>query len=298
MAPAGRGTRLLRFDRSGRQLSALGDDAEYSNLELSPDGSQLLVSVPDPVARTRDIWVVDVARGVRTRVTFDRSDERSAVWTPDGKGVAYTSKGLDFYTRTLGAGAETPLLVDHVSKDPMGLTPDGRFLVYRASGGKTKNDIWILPLARNAKPYPFLNSPFDENSAMLSADGRWLAYVSDESGQQEVYVTAFPSGQGKWRISANGGIFPRWRRDGHELFYLAHDLKMMSVKVGEEHAALAVAAAVPLFQTSVAVAPGRPYDVSADGERFVISSTVASSGAPSLTIVFNWPQLIAKQPAR
>lgn len=178
-----RGSRLVWLDRSGKQISVLGEEAEYSNFELSPDGSQLLVSVPDPAVRTRDIWVVDVARGVRTRMTFDPKDERSDVWTADGKSVVYTSKGLDLYTKLLGAGAETPLVVDGISKDPHGFSPDGRFFVYLTSSAKSRNDIWVRPMEGDKKPYPFLNTPFDENAAMFSPDGKWLACTSDESGK-------------------------------------------------------------------------------------------------------------------
>jgi Tol biopolymer transport system component len=289
------GSRIAWFDRSGRQLSAVAEEAEYSNLELSPDGSQLLVSVPDRVIRTRDVWVVDVARGVRTRLTFDPSDERSAVWTADGKGIVYTTRGLELYTKPLGAGAETPLVVDRVSKDPGGFTPDGRFLMYRASSPTGRNDLWVRPMTGDQKPYPFLSTPFDESAAMFSPDGRWVAYVSDESGKLEVYVTAFPSGEGKWQISTAGGRFPRWRRDGTEMFYLAPDNKLMSVKVSAAAGRFAVAAAVPLFQTAAVPGPGTSYDVSPDGERFVINTASVSTAPPSLTIVVNWPQLLPKQ---
>ncbi len=293
-----RGSRIVWFNRAGKEISALGEEADYSNLALSPDGSQLLVSVPDPATRTRDIWVVDIARGVRTRVTFDPSDERSAVWTADGKGVVYTSKGLDLYMKAIGANAETPLVRDGISKDPHGFSPDGRFLVYRSSSPKGRNDLWVRPTEGDQKPYPILNTPFDENEAQFAPDGKWLAYVSDESGKQEVYVTSFPSGTGKWQISTGGGTFPRWRRDGKEMFYLAPDYKMMSARVSGSAGAFTVAGAAPLFQTTVVQGPGIPFDVSPDGERFVINTAISSAVPPSLTILFNWPQLLTKQDTR
>ncbi len=295
---AKRGSRLVLVDRSGKEVSPLGEEAEYSNVELSPDGSQLLTSVPDPAGRMRDIWVVDIARGVRTRVTFDPSEERSAVWTADGKSVVYTSKGLDLYMRPLGAGAETPLVVDHISKDPRGFSPDGRFLVYRMSGGQSRNDIWVRPMDGGKKPFPFLSTQFDETAAMLSPDGRWLAYGSDESGKQEVYVTSFPSGAGKWQISTAGGTFPRWRHDGKEMFYLAPDNTMMSVRVTGADGTFTIAAATRLFPSLAVPGPGTPYDVSANGERFVINTVISATAPPSLTIVFNWPHLLTKQESR
>src|SRR5439155_15462034 len=159
-------------------LSVLGGEADYSNLELSPDGARLLVSVKDPALQTGDIWVVDAVRGVRARTTFDVSDERSAVWSTDGRSVVYTSKGLDLYTKALGTADEKPFVVDGAGKDPRGFSPDGRFFLYRASGAKTGNDIWLRPMDGGRKPYAFLSSPFNENPGMFSPDGRWLAYTS------------------------------------------------------------------------------------------------------------------------
>ena len=288
-------SRLVWFDRHGAQLSVLGDEADFSNLELSPDGSQLLVSIPDPVAQAGDIWIVETTRGGRTRMTIDASDERSAVWSTDGSSVVYTSKGLDLYTKPLGSSDEKPFLVDGVSKDPRGFSPDGRFFLYRASGRTTGSDLWVRPMEKGGKPHALLNSPFNENAAMFSPDGRWLAYSSDESGRNEVYVTSFPSGAGKWRISTDGGTFPRWRRDGKEMFYLSRDGHMMSVAVKGAGAAFTSANAEELFQTNLAHRPGPPYDVSADGERFVINTRLASNAPPSLTVVVNWPQIAVRK---
>ena len=184
--------------------------------------------------------------------------------------------------------------MDGISKDPRGFSPDGRFFLYRASGSKTGSDIWVRPMEKGRKPYAFLSSPFNDNPAMFSPDGRWLAYMSDESGRPEVYVTSFPSGAGKWRISTDGGTNPRWRRDGKEMFYLSPDGHMMSAGVRGAGAAFTVANAEELFQTNVARRPGAPFDVSADGERFVINTRLTSSAPPSLTVVFNWPQIARK----
>ena len=170
------------------------------------------------------------------------------MWTPDGKGVVYTSKGLNLYTRTVGAGAETPFIVDGISKDPGGFSPDGRFFTYRATGRERQRHLDPARPTAIGKPYPFLRTPFDETNAAFSPDGKWLAYQSEESGRSEVYVTAFPSAAGKWQISTAGGAFPRWRRDGKEIFYLAPDNKMMRASVSTAAGAVTVAAAEPLFQ--------------------------------------------------
>ena len=286
-------TRMQWFDRSGKPLAQLSDDADYSNLEMSPDGSKLAVSITDPAVHTRDIWVVDLARGIRSRFTFDPSDERSAAWSADGKSLIYTSKGLDLYTKSIGAGVEQPVVTDHVSKDPRGVSAAGG-LVYRATGRGTGNDIWVK--LGDSAPKPFIVTPFDENYATISPDGQWMAYSSDETGRYEVYVTAFPSGEGKWQISSGGASLPRWRKDGKEMFYLSSDLQMYAVKVAAAGRTFTAGAPEKLFQTTAVTAPGSSYDVTADGKRFLINTTIPTGAPPSLVVVTNWPALIKKTP--
>jgi eukaryotic-like serine/threonine-protein kinase len=286
-------SRLTVVDRSGKEVRTLADEGEYSNVELSPDGSRLAVSLPDPTTRMRDIWVVDMARGIRSRLTFDPSDERSAVWSRDGRSLGYTSKGLDLYTRPLGMGAESPLVKDGLSKDPRGWSPDGRYFLYRVTGPETRNDLWIKPLDGDQKPRPFLVTSFDENWAVFAPDGRWVAYASDESGRSEVYVTAFPSAEGKWQISTDGGRFPRWRADGKEIMYLSDEGNVTSVKVDTTGVSPSISPAVGLFKAMVLPLPGTPFDMSADGKLFVVNRAIVSKTPPSLVLVYNWPQLLS-----
>jgi len=286
-------TRLQWFDRAGTPLGRLSDDADYSNLEMSPDGSKLAVSVMDAAVHARDIWVIDLARGIRSRFTYDASDERSAAWSADGKSLIYTSKGLDLYSKPLGAGAEQPVVVDHISKDPRGVSRAGA-VVYRATGRGTGNDIWIK--IGNGEPKPLIVTPYDENYATVSPDGKWLAYASDESGQYEVYVTSFPSGEGKWQISNGGASLPRWRGDGREMFYLSSDLNLFAIKVTPSPGKFEVSNAEKLFQTTAVTAPGSSYDVTADGRRFIVNTMIPTGAPPSLVVVTNWPALIKKTP--
>jgi eukaryotic-like serine/threonine-protein kinase len=288
-------SRLVVYDRKGTLLRTLGDDAGYSNVELSPDGSQIAVSVPDGTTRNRDIWVVDVVRGLRSRVTFDPSDERSAMWSPDGKSLVFTSKGLDLYAKTIGVATEAAFVKDGVSKDPRGWSPNGEVFIYRASGATTRNDLWIKPRDPQQQPYPFLATPFDENYATFSPDGRWLAYASNESGRSEIYATSFPSGEGKWQISTSGGMFPRWRRDGKEIVYLSTDNTLMSVSINGTGSALEVPAADMLFQVNVAPGPGDPFDLTPDGQRFIVNTALPAAAPPSIVVLYNWPELINKR---
>ena len=181
-------SRLVWMNRAGQTLSVLGDEADYSNVELSPDGTRLLVSVLDPALGTRDIHVMDVARGVRQRLTFDPSDERSAVWSHDGRQVIYNSKGLDLYSRPADfTGAETPLVVDGISKDARQVSPDGRFVMYRQSAIATSNDIWVVARDGDRKSEPLVATPFNENYGVFSSDGRSVAFVSNDAGRADVY---------------------------------------------------------------------------------------------------------------
>ena len=284
---------LLWFDRAGRRLSQLGVDADYSNLEASPNGTQLLVSLTDGATRLRDIWVLDMTRGVPTRLTFDAADERSAVWSPDSQSIVYRGREGELYSRPVGRGEEQPFVVDKRSKDPLAWSPDGRHFLYRASGNG--NDLWIRPSAPGQAPYPFIATAFGEPAGSFSPDGRWMAYVSDESGTQEVYVTAFPSGHGKTRVSSDGGLFPRFRKDGKELFYITADGRLMAAAVTPSSTTFQVGPALLLFQTTAVPGPGSPYVVSPDGQRVLINSAIPSTDPPSLSIVFNWPALIPRK---
>lgn len=176
---------------------------------LSEDGKRAAVSLRTPQAGTHDIWLVDLARGLQTRFTFDPAEEFSPIWSPDGAHIVFNSgrKGhLDLYQKaSSGAGTEEVLLADSLDKTPVSWSPDGRFILYVAAGGTTGNDLWILPLAGDRKPFPFLQTSFNERQARFSPDGRWIAYDSNESGQNQVYVAPFPGPGGKWQVSASGG---------------------------------------------------------------------------------------------
>jgi serine/threonine protein kinase/Tol biopolymer transport system component len=289
-------SRLGWMDREGHVISTVGDDADYSNVELSPDGRRLAVSVTDPAKSSRDIYIVDLDRGVRQRLTFDPSEERSAVWSPDGREIVYNSKGLDLYRRPSDfTGSEQPVQTDHASKDPRQISPDGKLLLYRRSGGpKTDNDIWITPLDGSGKSEVVLGTPFSENYAMFSPDARSIVYVSNESGRFEVYVISREGG-GKAQISTGGGSFPRWRRDGREIVYLAPDQTVMSVPVSGSGRTFQAGTAKALFTMHVAPGAGTPFDVTPDGTRFIVNMEIPSRLPPSLNVVTNWPALLGKR---
>jgi Tol biopolymer transport system component len=288
------GSQLTWFDRGGKQVGVLGDRAAYGDVWLSPDEKRVSVTISS--GSTRDIWMYDVARGLKTRFTFDATDERAPIWSPDGSRIVVNSnrKGhYDLYQKaSSGAGTEEVLLEDNVDKYAANWSPDGRFLLYRA--GAAPYDIFILPLSGDRKPVPFLQTKFSEQHGQFSPDGRWVAYVSNESGTGEVYVVPFPGPGGKWQISAGGGAYPKWSRDGTELFYLAPDNKLMTAAVNGKGASFEIGAVKTLFETRAVTGLGHPFNVSADGQRFLINTLPEQSGSAPITVVVNWTAGVKK----
>ena len=180
------------------------------------------------------------------------------------------------------------------SKDPRQISSDGRRLLYRQSGSQG-NDLWEIPLEGDRTPRALLTSPFDENYAAYSPDGRSMVYASNESGRPEVYVMSLDGSGGKTLISNAGGSFPRWRRDGKEIVYLTLDQALTSVPVSGSGASFRAGAAVELFHITPQPGAGSPFDLTADGRHFIVNTMVPSRVPPSLTIVVNWPSLIAQQ---
>ncbi len=291
-------TQLVWFDRSGKQIGVLGDQDRSGDVALAPDGRRVAVSVFDLVRRTRDIWLFDIARGQRTRFTFDPADEFNSVWSPDGSRLAFNArrKGhLDLYQKaSSGAGAEEELLADNLDKYPLDWSPDGRFILLRVNTPKTGNDLWVLPLFGDRKPFPFLQTPFNEGTGRFSPDGRWIVYGSNESGRNEVYVAPFPGPGGKWQVSAAGGSGPRWGRDGKEIFYLGPDNKLMAATVNGAGSAFEVGAARALFGTRAITNQRSMYDPSPDGQRFLVNMLADEDAAAPITLVVNWPALLKK----
>jgi Tol biopolymer transport system component len=300
-------TQLIWFDRQGKQLGNLGGSNGYRKPSLSPDEKTVAVERPDPQTDGTDIWLLDTTRGVASRLTVDPAPDWSPVWSPDGSRVVYTSPRDSFppnlYEQdSRGAGAGEFLLRGTRVVHPRDWSSDGRFLVYDALDPKTQWDILILPMApattgANRTAVPFLQTDFNEYNGQFSADGRLMAYMSDETGTYEVYVAPFPAAGNWWRkrISNNGGGHPRWRRDGKELFYIAPDGTLMAVAVNAEDT-FEASAPRTLFKTRIAGIDSliRPlnltnYAVTADGQRFLITSDAEETPPSSITVLSNWP---------
>ena len=279
---------LTWFDRSGKQLGAVGPPAAYRLIRLSPDEKRVAVERTDPPAVNSDIWLIELARGVPSRLTSHPGQDAFPVWSPDGSHLAFISNRdgqLSLYQMlSSGAGADEELLKSAEPKYLMDWSPDGRFILYSVLSGKTKRDIWVLPLFGDRKPYPLLNTDFMEPFARFSPDGRWVAYVSDETGTGEVYVREFQGSGASKRVSTGGGSIPHWRRDGKELFYNSGG-KLMAVDVKANGSSFEPGVPRLLFERSGGAGD---FDVSADGQRFLIPVLVEESAPDPITVVLNW----------
>jgi len=287
-------SQLSWFDRGGRELESIGAPADYYHPRLSHDGRRVAVMLNDPQTNDADIWLYDLPRQVFTRLTFGPAVNLFPIWSPDDDRVVFASnrKGFhDLYQKEAsGTGEDELLLASATSyKFPTDWSQDGNLIAFHSTDTKAKrgSDIWVFFLS-DRKARPFLSTPFHERSAQFSPDGRWMAYESAESGRSEIYVQAFPASGGKWQISSAGGSYPRWRRDGKELFYIAPDQTLMAVEITT---ASQFAAGVPtaLFRTQIKrLDIGFQYDVSPDGKRFLINTLAGEEKSEAITIVQNW----------
>jgi hypothetical protein len=295
-------SQLVWLDRGGKVLGTVGELTDQSEVQLSPDGTRVAISVLDPARRTRDIWIHDLTRAsLRTRFTFDAGEDWSSVWAPDGRSLVFSASRmgplLDLYQRAAdGSGAERRLVEGMANKYVNSWSQDGRFLLYHTGtgGSQTGNDLWVAPLTDDRKPRQLLQTRFNEGDGEFSPDGRWVAYRSDESGRDEVYVMPFQMAGGKWQISTTGGSHARWRSDGKEVFYLT-GTTMMAAEVNGEGAAFQVGAVQRLFEvrrrTANYLGFGNHgvYDVAPDGKRFLVNVVGDEQAVPPpITVITNW----------
>jgi len=297
-----RGTPTLQLtwlDRSGRTMGTLGTPGDnngfaWSNIRISPDGRR--VAVHRRVNNNTDIWISDGSHA--DRFTFAGGDSGQPVWSPDGGQIAFKAyrKGIMhiYSKRSDLTGDETVLSDVPVQADGYATdwSPDGSSLLYHTANGRTGYDIWVLPVGVDSKPRVFLQTRFDEKWGRFSPDGRWVAYMSNESGRPEIYVRAFAEAGSEWQISTNGGIFPAWRRDGKELYYVGPDSRIMAASVTVTGKTLEAGTPVALFPTRIygggldVNTGGVQFDVSPDG-RFLVNTILDTVFLP-ITVLQNW----------
>jgi serine/threonine protein kinase/Tol biopolymer transport system component len=279
---------LTWVDRQGKSAGGIAARGALGNMAISPDGQRLAVERAD--TNPMSIFSIDLARGgAMSRVAGDFAS-MSPIWSADGTAVAFSAAREGppnvYRVRLDGSGGDERLTQSGTLDFPFQWTADGRFLVFGRVDPKTDNDVWLLPLSGDRAARPLLNSRFSEWEGRVSPDGRWLAYVSDESSRDEVYVTRFPNVGERWLVSSGGGYRPIWRRDGRELYYRI-DNRIMAVTVGADPA-FQHGVPIQLFETSLLPSPLGvvSYDVAPDG-RFLLNRIVDRSSAP-MTVVTDW----------
>ena len=295
-----RDVQLEWLDRRGRRLGTPGEPGKYSQIALSPDDRRVVAEVADTDGRF-DLWVIDVARGVASRLTTDPANERDPVWSPDSQAVVFSSdaSGDQNLLRKGLQGSEAPAPLPGGA----GATPGerdigedwsrkGNTLLYMTHGAE--RTLWALSMDGGGPAEPIMKDRFAVDEPQVSPDGRWLAYISRESGPYEVYLEPFRRRGERVRVSPNGGGQPRWRGDGKELFYLSPDGRLMAVDVREGTSGLAVGIPTVLVAAADlrAVVQGPDYDdyaVTADGQRFLVKRPAGEGQRQRIHVVLDWP---------
>ncbi len=293
----GDATRQLAWvNRSGRQIAVVRETGEWGPPRIAPDGARAAAAKLASDGRA-DLWVVD-ANGSATQFTATPAHEGSPVWSPDGSRLAFFATGkaegnFDLYVKALNGGKAEPLFKSETPKYPTDWSRDGRYVLFTAVSLGGKADIWGVSTADH-RAGPILDTIYTEGSASLSPDGKWLAYQSDESGQIEIYVQPFEgisSGtKRRWQLSSGGGGMPRWRGDGKELFYVTNNGKMMAATARAADGNFAFDAPQALFQTRQFPKTWNLYDVSGDGQRFLMNLPLEISSSSTITVLTNWTE--------
>ncbi len=302
------------YDRKGKILGTAGETGLYYGIAIAPGGLRAAYGIQSTAQASMysDVHLLDFARGIDTRFTYGQSLNTSPIWSPNGNRIIFASsrngKVSNLYQKASGSGMNDELLLKSNENNlPTNCSADGRFLLYVVEDPKTRYDLWVLPMEGERKPAPFLKTEFNEFDGRFSPDMRWIAYVSDESGSNEIYVRAFSPGAGgtfsvadeKWLISKAGGTGPRWRGNGNELYYVARDGKVMAVAISGG-ATFHAGTPQALFQTrdssSVMLMIDRitNWDATSGGDRFLLTLPPEDASRAAFTVFVNWTALLKK----
>ena len=293
-------TQLVWVDRQGKEIGSLAPPALFFSPRLSHDGRRVAVDISAAATGFGDIWVFDLVRNVSSRLTYNPANESGPVWSPDDREIIYFSerdgRPADLYRISSGGtGEEQALLEDPQTKLSADISRDGQSLLFVANANTgASQDIWVYSF-KDKKAKSWLATPFSEAAPQLSPDGKWIAYQSNESGRNEIYVRSFPESREKWLVSNGGGATPAWRGDGRELYYLSADRKMMAVplKLTPEFES---GSPVPLFEARLLEHPSlRQYEVTSDGSRFLLNRLATDELHAPITLVQNWTARLKKQ---
>jgi hypothetical protein len=288
---AGLRTELAWYDRGGSRVDTLAGAEFYEGVALSPDQQWVIAVIHDIERGDGSLWLFDLGTGIRKRFTFDTAQERLPVWSRDGRRVFFLStrdRSRSIYVKEVDGSGEETLLYRATEGDPMPMSasPDGRFLAMASV--TTQADLMLLPLDGSGAAVPLVSTEFDEFGAQISPDGRWVAYCSNESAVYEVYVQPFPGPGIRRQVSLAGGLEPRWRGDGRELLFTTEDGKLMSAEVDGVGDRFEVKGVQELFETPRRAPGSWQFDVTADGELFLMEVVSETDLQPSIRVVMNW----------
>ena len=303
-------SRLVWFDRGGRQVGSIGAPNQYGSVRLSPDGRKVAFTVFQPLKQTSEIWIGDAASGNSSRLVFGPYFNVFPVWSPDGSRIVFASdrrarsQRPDLWIKALD-GSKEELLLDAMDNIlPSDWSRDGRFLSVSKVPfrGRRKTEIWLLDAADPKQQRAVAAENANQGASNFSPDGKWIAYLSDETGTFEVYVGASSGQGGKWKVSSQGGGSPRWRGDGNELFYPDLSGRILAVPMTFDPAFRA-AEPVTLFEAHARPAGGpfgfdTIFDVTPDGQRFLVNVEPEGGGSPPLSLILNWAALLKPAPSR
>lgn len=283
---------LVWVDRTGKEDPIAAPPAAYLHPRLSPDGTRIVVARSD---QQDDLWVWDLRRPPLTRLTTDPGQDWNPVWTADSRRIIFASSSGGqqnlWWQLADGTGAAERLSTSNKTQYPSGVTPDGRAVVFTEATVGTERDLLQLALDGTHRVTPLLQTKFDEFNGVVSPDGRWLAYQSNSSGATEVHVRPFPNtADGQWQISTGGGSNPRWARNGKELFYFGSGGELLGVPVQTKVPAWHAGAPIKLIDRNYfsGAGSGLTYDVSPDGQRFLMIKAPGTDALPGLILVQNW----------
>ena len=285
-------SQLPWFDRDGNKLETVGEPERFfQRISISPDGKRALATIRSQDGRDK-LWIYDLARGVGSRFSFSAERASSPVWSPDGHQVVYGNGNAEIILDQIEGSSQSRAVVSgglYHERWPTSWSPDGTHLAYQSYSGKIGFEVWTLPLALNPVPSRFNPTRAYTNVDPLpffSPNGKWLAYVSEESGQMQLYVAKFPGGRGKQQISSDGAVRGFWRHDGREILYITREKKLVGLPVVDRGDSLEIGKSYPLFANKI-IANHDSVDISKDGQRLLMPIPIEEQVAP-VTLVTNW----------
>ena len=297
-------SQLIWTDRRGQRLQPIGEPGVYGPARVSSDGHSVVTQKFEPGGGT-DLWIIDAESGVPRRLTSDARLDTNAIWSPDGRTVAFSDTRDLYRVAVAGTGGQALILSGSNLRLATDWSRDGSTIFYYERFSATKSDLGTLAVTADgkvkddAKPTPYLSTPADETSPRFSPEPnpRWAAYQSDESGKSEVYIDTFPERRAVVRVSTGGGTYPQWgpiSGDRSELFFVSGDSKVMAAELRLGQGRVEASAPHELFALAPAEtqAGSSPFDAAPDGQRFLVRTPVDT--VRPLTVVVNWPTLLKK----